>query len=553
MRPHSVLTVLLLTTALAAQSLSMPFSADNGLNAGAQIFFDLDVVASAGVTITGLDVNTGSTTVGTAGSIEVYAGPTTYVGNETSGAAWTLAGSGAVTAQGDNVPSPVCLSPGIFLPLGHHGIAVRHLGVNLRYTNGNGSNQTGATAQMTLTAGAAQALPFLTVPISPRVFNGNIHYAAGNVPGGACATKAAYGAGCYAGTTTFYEAHNLGAFDLGGSSSTTSVVRMVANGAAGYQIVRGLPTFYLPTGSRVLDNSPIPAPMDDDSYSQPLTLPFAFPFPTGSTNVIHANANGFVILGRTISLNGGYAVGVPALLAQAPRLFPVWSDLHPARNLSTNPAAGIYFDVDPSGNIAYVTWLDVGEFSTQTAGATSLTFQVALFRSGNVEFRYRAMTIADGTGDCITGFSKGSNDNVESADPGPVDISAAMPFSTHGPDSVALALDTSLPRLGARLTYTTTNIPTPSALGVTVVSLGQLDPGLELSSLGMPGCFQFVDLARAATFLLVGAPTVSVGVTLPLNPAYAGQRLFVQSVAFVPGSNALGVISSNGIALTVGN
>jgi hypothetical protein len=163
------------------------------------------------------------------------------------------------------------------------------------------------------------------------------------------------------------------------------------------------------------------------------------------------------------------------------------------------------------------------------------------------------MTIADGTSACITGASKGSNDGTAAVDPGTVDISAAMPFTTQGPDRVALALDTSLPRLGARLTYTTSNIPSPSALGITVVSLGQRTPGFELTPLGMPGCFQHVDLGSSASFLLVGAPTVSVGVTLPNIPAYAGQRLFVQSVAFVPGSNLLGVITSNGVALTIGN
>jgi hypothetical protein len=552
---HLLVSTLVIAAAGAAQSpLSMPFSGNNFLSVGAQIFFDLDVTATGGVTISNLDVNTGLTPAGLAGTVEVYTGPTTYVGSETNGAAWTLAGSGAVTAQGDNVPSPVCLSPGIFLAHGRHGIAIRHVGVVLRYTNGNGTNQSGSTSEMTLTAGAAQAQPFSSAPISPRVFNGNIYYATGNVSVGPCASRTPYGTGCYAGTTTFYQAHtNLAAFDLGGTSSTTNVVKLVASGAAGYQVVRGLPTFFTPTSAPVLDNSSPPQPMDDDSYSQPLSLPFTFPFPTGSTNVIHANANGFLILGATFSVTGGFSIGVPALLEQFPRLCPVWADLHPARNLSVDPAAGVYFDVDPSGNIAYVTWRDVGEYSTQTAGGTSLTFQVALHRSGDVEFRYRTMTIASGSSDCITGFSKGSNDGNNSVDPGSTDISAAMPFTTAGPDRIPLVLDTSSPRLGTRLSYVTSNIPSPSGLGATIVSLGQINPGLGLSSLGMPGCFQYVDLARSATILFVGAPSVTIGVNLPASPVYAGQQLFVQSVAFQPGSNALGAITSNGVALTVGH
>src|SRR5262249_54713293 len=147
----------------------------------------------------------------------------------------------------------------------------------------------------------------------------------------------------------------------------------------------------------------------------------------------------------------------------------------------------------------------------------------------------------------------GSNDGIDSVDPGSVDISAAMPFTTPGPDRIPLLLDTSAPHLGGRLTYTTSNIPQPAALGVTVVSLGQIDPGLELTSLGMPGCFPSAALTRAATFLLVGAPSVSIGVNLPASPVYAGQRLFVQSVAFAPASNPFGAITSNGVALTVGS
>lgn len=556
MHHHRFLSsVFLLSAALAAQSpLSMPFTADNGLGAGAQVFFDLDVTAARGITIASLDVDTGATAVGSAGAVEIYTGPTTYVGNETNGAAWTLAGSGALVAQGNGVPTPVCLSPGVFLAQGRHGIAVRHRGVHVRYTNGTGSNQTGSTAEVTLTAGASQALPFASPPITPRVFNGNIHYLTGNAPVGTCAAKVAYGAPCYIGSTTFYEPFaGLAAFDLGGSSGGANVVELAAIGPAGYMVLPGAPAFRAPAGAPVLDNATPPAPMDDDSMSGPLALPFAFPFPSGSTNVVHACANGYLVLGPTTDTTGDYAADLPYLLAGPPRLCPAWSDLNPARNLPANPAAGIYFDVDPNGNTAYVTWLDVGEFATAAPGATSLTFQVALHRNGSIEFRYRTMSVATGTSGCITGFSKGANGGTPAVDPGPVDISAAMPFPTPGPDSLPLLLDTDLPRLGGRLGFATHFLPSPSGIGATIVSLGGFDPGIELSAVGMPGCFQHVDLAGAASFLLVGSPTVAVSVTLPANPAYAGQRLFVQSVAFVPGANPLGVITSNGVALTIGH
>src|SRR5262245_63292113 len=102
--PRSFLPFLVLAAALAAQSpLSMPFLSDNGLGTNSQILFDLNVVAPGGVTIAGVDVNTGATPVFVTGTIEVYTGPTTYVGNETNAAAWTLARSGNVEPQGNDV------------------------------------------------------------------------------------------------------------------------------------------------------------------------------------------------------------------------------------------------------------------------------------------------------------------------------------------------------------------------------------------------------------------------------------------------------------------
>jgi hypothetical protein len=56
--------------ALAQSPLSMPFTANNGLSAGALVFFDLDVIDPSGITVHTLDVNTGTTVVGTVGSID---------------------------------------------------------------------------------------------------------------------------------------------------------------------------------------------------------------------------------------------------------------------------------------------------------------------------------------------------------------------------------------------------------------------------------------------------------------------------------------------------
>ena len=133
-------TALVAATTAAQSPLMMPFNANNGLSAGAQVFFDLNVLDPNGVTITALDVNTGTTAIGTAGTIEVWTTPGTFVGNEQNALVWTQAGSGAVTASGNNVPSHACLGSGIFLAAGTHGVAVRHVGVALQLTRRYGGS-----------------------------------------------------------------------------------------------------------------------------------------------------------------------------------------------------------------------------------------------------------------------------------------------------------------------------------------------------------------------------------------------------------------------------
>src|SRR5262249_58670666 len=119
-----------------------------------------------------------------------------------------------------------------------------------------GATQAGGGGERPLRAGAARRRPFSPPPISPRVFNGNIYYAPGNVSVGPCASASPYGLGCYSGSTTVYQAHaNLAAFDLGGSSALANVVRLTAVGAAGYRVEHGTAAFFTGTSVPVQDNS----------------------------------------------------------------------------------------------------------------------------------------------------------------------------------------------------------------------------------------------------------------------------------------------------------
>jgi hypothetical protein len=561
MRIRSLLPLaaaLLAVTTSAQSPLSMPFNANNGLSAGAQVFFDLNVTSPSGITITSLDVNTGTTTVGTVGTVEFWTTPTTFIGNETNASLWTLAASGPVIAAGDNLPSRACLGAGVFLPQGTYGVAVRHIGVNLRYTGTSGTAfppiSTGSTAELTLQAGKGQATPFSSAPINFRVFNGNIHYTVGNVPGTACAGKLQYGVGCYALSTSWYELFpQLQNFDFTGGVGTEAVLGAFQSGNA-WTVQAGTSAWFTPTAPKVTTNAATPAQMGDDSMSGPLTLPFTFNFPGGSTNVIHAAANGYIVLGSTTATSSDFTPTAAELHTQPARLAPLWTDLQPAINVTTNAASGVYFDVDPSGQTVYVTWLDVADRRGQVpaAGATSITFQVAISSNGNVEYRYRTITpAATGNGAVIVGESKGNAGGSNSFDLGSRDLSASLPFTTNAADQAPLALDSNLPQLGSNWVLTTTNIEPISPIGATFFGTQQVNPGLDLAFIGAPGCSAYTNADIGSLTFLVTGGTGSVTVAVPNNPALAGQTFSAQSVSFTT-QNTLTLNFSNGLLGTVG-
>ncbi len=564
MRMQSLLPLAagLLAVATSAQSpLMMPFNPENGLGTGSQIFFDLNVLDPNGVTITALDVATGSA-VGTLGTVEVWTTPGTFVGNEQSPLVWTLAATGPVEARGAGQPSPACLAAGAFLAQGTYGVAVRHVGIDLDYT-GLGATlppiSSASTAELTLQAGKSQSTPFVSAPINARVFNGNIYYNVGNVPGQPCGgplgTKVTYGEGCYNLTTSWYELFaQLSGFDLAGTAGSETVIGGVQSGGA-WTVTSSTSAWFAPTGTQVLSNATTPAALTDDTMSGPLTLPFTFNFPGGSTNVIHANVNGFVVLGSTTATTGDFSPTPAELHSGDPRLFPLWGDWHAGANLTTNPASGVYFDVDPSGQTVYVTWLDVADRrgAVPAAGTTSVNFQLAISANGNIEYRYREatpVTPAPTSGNVIVGASKG-NVGGNSFDAGSRDLSASLPFTTDAVDQFGLKLDSNPPRLGQNWVLTTTNIEAISTIGATFFGTQQVDPGLDLTFIGAPGCSAYTNADIGGLTFLVSNGMGQVIVEVPLNPVLVGQSFSAQSVSFTT-HNTLTLNFSNGLLGTVG-
>ncbi len=543
---RSLFVLLALTTATAsAQSpLTTLFASNNQGAPGGMVYFDLDVQVAAGVRVTALDVNLATPTP----ELEVYVVAGGHGGREGDPSVWSLAARGPVAFAGVDQPSAACLGPGFFLPAGVHGVALRGGGAAHRYTT-SAAPQVFSTAELQLTAGVASNQPFGGAQYAPRVWNGAVHYAVGQTAAGACAWAASFGAGCYRGSTSFYEAFaSLSAVDLGGSQVAPYVLEASFAGAAGYVVVPGAPQWFAPQGPRVLDNAG--GALDDDDVSAPLALPFAMPFPGGVTNTVHATANGEVYFGATAALTSDVTPSGGELVTQQPRLAPLWCDLEPNANQPSSPASGVYFDVAANGTEAYVTWLDVadGRGGPPAPGATSVSVQCVLRSDGSFAFRYGALQPGPGTGLALVGFGPGG----AVPDPGTSDLDQRVPFATTGPDRFPLAHATTPPQLGGALTLSVSGAGS-APLAAVAVRDQALPSAVDLAAVGAPGCRAYVDVAGAAlvtTPLSAGSGSVTVSVpnaSVLLGASFASQ-------AFAPGAgNALQVTTSNGARWIVGS
>lgn len=528
MRIAIAFSVLLSAASLVAQSpLTTTYAGGNGLGAGSTIYFDLQVILP--ITITQIDVNS-SSTASTAGSLDVRTCPTTYVGNDTNAGAWTLVGSGPAVSAGSGVPTAVNLTTPVALAPGNYGMAITFNGIGQNYTNGSGTavpgsgaNQTYTRSELTLLAGASSGgAPGTAICCVPRVFNGSLHYSIGS---GAFATRTSFGAGCLNTSSSFYETFGNGLFDLAGQGGATNSLLLNPTGAGGYAVLPGSNTFFTPTSATL--------GMTDDSVNTQ-TLPFPWVTPTGVTTTVVISSNGF--LWSAANAANGCCNGDPTqFFAQAERYAILWQDLNPTLGGS------VHFDVDPSGQVAYVTWLNVPEYGQ---AANLNTFQVAIFATGAVEYRWQQCNNVSHT--ILVGYTRG----LGARNPGATDISASVPFVTQ-PDRTPLALTTSArPIMGTTFNWVTNNVPTTSFVGILGLGFSAITPPFDLALLGAPGCFQHVGVSATTAFLPTSG-TGSVSTTIPNSPALAGVRVFGQSIAVDPTINALGAITSNGLDLLV--
>lgn len=532
---RSLLVSASLFATLSAQSpLTTLYAGGNGLGTGSTIYFD--VVLNAPLTFGQFDVNS-SSPAGTAGTLDVRWTSGTYVGNDTNAAAWTLGGSGPVTAAGGGLPSPCTLTP-FTLPSGNYGIAITFNGIGQNYTNGtgtatpgSGTNQTWSTAEMTLLAGAsAGGAPGTAICCYPRVFNGSIYYSLGG--SGTVAQRNYYGAGCYLRLSSIYESFaTSAAFDLANASVSWLPV------GSDYVVIAGLGTYVPPSATAAVLS------LTDDSQTA-VTLSAAFPYPGGTTTSLTVCSNGYV---SVASGNGTTYTPVVATMLNAPQTgWWNWHDYNPTLT------SGGRVKFEEVGGVSIVTWDGVWDFGgTTVANANTFQFQFEQ-ATGVVHLVMQTMSALGNPR--LVGYSPGG----PSVDPGNLDLSTVLAtgITLTANDTQPLSLAASArPIIGTQVDLTTGNV-VGNNLGVLFFGVVPIPaPGFDLGSIGAPGCPALVDVGLAVGNLIGNLPGTSPTVPLPIpnNNALIGGMFHAQSIWIDPTANIAGLITSNGLELVLGN
>ena len=519
-----------------------------------------DIVAVTPIVITGFDVHmTGTAT------IEVYSvtAGTTYFGQETNPAAWTLLGTAPnVVGAGVGLPTAVPIALNVPInPGNQQGFYVTTTAGSLAY--GIGTTRGAVFAQnsdIQYLEGAGKGYPFGQT-VAPRVWNGRIHYILS--PTGGFAINSMYGAGCYDSPRMAYELFPGDTFPVDLANTQWSLNYVPGAAGGNYVIVpTGFPYdpvtpaaagVNLVTQSYTSSSS---ANWDDASIVK--SLPFAFPYPgagSPTTTSITVNSNGRIYLGSTVDpsfgsngANSGYTPssfrGITG--AGLPVLAGFMCDLDP-----TVGGQIWYEDPSPNGGVR-ITWHNIPNWQDTTytgLPAQMNNIQMELLPSGVVYLSFGASLGNGGSvgNVAITGYSAGGAQPV-----GPnLDWSAITGYSS-GTGELALHIDAdNRPITNTTINVTISEIPATGFVAAIVYGLVKIDPGFPLAILGMPGC----NAHASPDVMIAGLPTgttFSSPLPIPNNPALTGFQLLGQGLVLGLLPNPFGGITSNGLQLVVG-
>ncbi len=336
-----------------------------------------------------------------------------------------------------------------------------------------------------------------------------------------CASTSAFGTGCggdpnpasfyedFDGSVTINDLGNSGGL-MGNWTGTTYVVTPGASGIVA------------PTGA--------PLAIGDDQTLQ-ITLPAPMPTAAGTINDVFVCSNGWISFEPTSttllieSPNGLVNAGFAMLAA-------MWDDLNPAAG------GGVYAEVDPTNpSLFHITWDQVPEFAQPTTN----TFQISLNQGGGFELKYGAIAALDG----LAGYSRG---NGLGGIPPRTDLTNFTPFAlgTGTPD-LSLA-SVARPVIGSTTVTETRDIPASAISGYHMYGTSSIPlPGIDLSIVYMPGCSLYVNSDVTVPFVAAGTSTAQHSLAIPNNASLAGAHLYAQSIVVAPGTNALGIVTSNAV------
>jgi hypothetical protein len=319
--------------------------------------------------------------------------------------------------------------------------------------------------------------------------------------------------------SSYYELFAANGFDL----ANRSITHTLAGGA--YTVSPGTGTFVAPAGTALT--------LGDDSEAT-VSIPFSLPYPGGSTTQLIVCSNGFI---SPVSGNGTtYTPAIGAFLAGQPRWAACWHDL--------NPASGGQVLVDASASTVRVSWVNVPNFSV---GGLN-TFQYQFFPNGTVHMLWGTMT--SGGNGYIVGWTPGRG----ARDPGSRDLSAlTTPFQLCAGSYPSLSLDASArPILGTTINLVTTNVPTGTTHGALLLGFAQASPPVDLTPIGMIGCSYYISGPNLGVGFSNPSSTVQNQLPIPNQSVLTGLVIVGQTFTVGVPINPLGVIGSNGLALTLG-
>jgi hypothetical protein len=344
-----------------------------------------------------------------------------------------------------------------------------------------------------------------------------------------CASAVSYGTGCPNQPESVYE-HWVSGFDL--NNTTVTWLRT----GSGYIMLTSLPGTFVPPSLSAVNVAPL---MLDGEQVMPLSGPM--PVPGGTTSSLNVTTKGQIQFASTTVGTIDYTPTVAEFLADLRTQFVLWHDYD-----QTDLGSGLIL-FEEVGGVAYVTWNGVHSYSSTAASTFQFQFNIA---TGNVTLVIGTMGGFANPDDGLIGYTLGG----ASSDPGATDFSALTgTVSVYDVPALPLALGTNgSPSIGnAGFALLVSDAPVLVPVGIQFFGTAVVNPGLDLTFLGMPGCSAYTNGDLGASTFPMAGPTGSFAFPIPNNNALIGVVLSTQTVMFSL-ATPFNLVSSNGVALTLG-